>query len=419
MKLLTMLTGADVLAGGMAQFNKSTKVLALFALGFVASLARAAGPGLPASPEAQAFTLQSLAEGRFGGLLTDHKMMRPTDPAGAALDFSVNYPNITVTPERENQYKDNDACSQAYAQLSEHVSAADSVTGLSGRVTLSNLVSWYVGASEAERGTAKNIIKAMENYAAACLTKDLPNYLSKKQLDLAIGVIGYGEEGGICTGLRFAKDKVLTARHCFYSNDGKLDSIRVNGELQALNPQKIWFQYKGSAGPEAKYYAKQLDPESSGSLATMSNDYVVVTIQDTPDPAPKLTYSDEIVPGSAIFLEGYYPLAKTDASDLQLRSTSAKGCRATPDNGCIFHGCQSLQGMSGAPIILVPNKLPKNGVPDSLTIVGLHLGANDEDTRLANQCNSLTSTSNTSNIGYSLPKIPPFYITNNHVGALP
>jgi len=124
---------------------------------------------------------------------------------------------------------------------------------------------------------------------------------------------------------------------------------------------------------------------------TMSTDFIEVTTDKFSSQIPTFTVRHPKI-GEEILLVGYYKYASNLNSQLSevLRFGKSGPCRVSVlDKGCIYYGCQTHQGFSGAPLIHLG--------PNSIDIIGIHLSTVSDQV----ECPTVPTDGN-GNLGYVL-----------------
>jgi V8-like Glu-specific endopeptidase len=180
-----------------------------------------------------------------------------------------------------------------------------------------------------------------------------------------VGVFWNADGTPFCTGYRSGVNTVLTARHCFYEKD-----------TNHLRTPIAYFSYPGGGSTkhqvcgETASKIKNSDPSFSDL-----DDYIEVTVAGPAVAPPAIKrLNGPLQQGTDLLLLGAFPvvgLLKPHDPMQTLRMSSAGGCVAYEvSGGCVFDGCQTQPGSSGAPIFAK--------VSNELLFVGLHIQGSNE-----------------------------------------
>jgi hypothetical protein len=193
----------------------------------------------------------------------------------------------------------------------------------------------------------------------------------------SIGVLADTEEA-FCGAVALTDTILLTARHCFYSMDGEIPN-EFHASLRAKRVQFTALQASSPLVTVTGIRASNAPGIGTGRI-THLNDYLFLDLATAlPDfaaiPVAKDFSSSAVrqvwLPGPFRF--AYVPDANNlaAAARASARWSRTGWCPATISrNGCAQHGCQSVGGFSGAPLL----ELHSDG---TVALLGLHRQAND------------------------------------------
>jgi len=172
----------------------------------------------------------------------------------------------------------------------------------------------------------------------------------------AIGKL-FNEAGGSCTGAIIARDRILTAAHCVYSE-----------RLRRFAPASALHFKVGYRGGRAAIHARVVRYETGAGYdpqrwqATMDSDWVILTLSE------KLP--EEIVPlrlTSATAERGTPAIIAGYPQDRAHMMTADRNCQVADASGrLVFHTCRGMRGYSGAPILV-------GGASGEMEIAGVHI----------------------------------------------
>ncbi|KVN64775.1 hypothetical protein WT14_12320 [Burkholderia stagnalis] len=271
--------------------------------------------------------------------------------------------NITLSPDEQRRLASAQICNDTIRALNQ--SERNLRTATDGHVPLGGANTLAEWASKPGHGqppeTFKTALANLASYDERCLNADA----RPAELKEVVGVLTVQDKPA-CTAFRRSANRIWTARHCLYA-DGD------NSRLDAIQPSKVWFSYPGQ--PNARY---EVCAETRNSKAARDpkgfqpkDDYIELQIAGTPPPPPDVTLdSGGARKGADLTLLGLFTdlqLLGKPSSGLSYLRGSRSGCvvdELTRD-GCIVHGCQAVQGTSGAPVFVV-----RDG---KLVLVGMHI----------------------------------------------
>ncbi len=216
-------------------------------------------------------------------------------------------------------------------------------------------------------------------YASACLTENLPLGEVGKQFPKVVGAIGV-ESHRYCTGTRLSQDLVLTARHCFM--DGDEGGYQRN--LGDAEIRKRWFEYRSDE--PFRYSVCGIERAGATGPYEHQSDFIVVRIAKPVDIPPKVTLTPSIpLWGLNFYTPGLNLAEDQNYVPFKPKSTLVSGCKLVATAGpCMFHGCQTLPGMSGAPMFMIDA-----GGNATLQLGGIHLIGHRPQDRVCNASGQL------------------------------
>jgi len=200
-----------------------------------------------------------------------------------------------------------------------------------------------------------------------------PPILAKTGIEFLVGFLTYevsDTEKAFCTALRLSKTKIITARHCFFTqktglaNDyyGFLKFDRV--KLYLVNDLKKSFSVTSSPSfinHDGPY------PTSVDTIVLNSTTHEV--------DMPRVQFAQPEVKQKLITLGINLFIKRKDWRD-QLRWSKGNSCFVVKRaNRCIIHGCNTADGFSGAPVMALEPKI--TGAQRIIQVIGLHSSGGD------------------------------------------
>lgn len=276
---------------------------------------------------------------------------------------------VVKSPEEALRRQDGTACDAHVAKLHETFKAARDAMGFPEAKGLADFLAWYQQeATQVEKDAAAPVIAAERAYDAACLTANIPAEMNPEWIRLAVGVLEF-EGRAFCTALRTARDTVVTAKHCLV--DPKSGKRLEATSRAARGATSIWLVYEAEPDKRYQLCGDTLPKDQAPFLS--NEDYVYLKTATTHHPAPPWRWTKSPPPsGTPLYLRGYFDFAMESENTDRLRATAAGGCIAfRSKERCVFHACQAIAGMSGAPLFLRPEVGEQH---DALEVVALHIG---------------------------------------------
>ena len=185
-----------------------------------------------------------------------------------------------------------------------------------------------------------------------------------------------GEWAPFCTATRIGKNTILTARHCYFTKEAKGRPSRVifGTSFVTQDGPEMGFRIRG--------LTKVIEATNNEEHIKDQDDYLLLAA-DFPEDYPYVNVSPlypskkQLLLAVSLFIYAIQTnvVSKTNdhhktvppkplAGMLRLSESSACFVREVSDS-CIFHGCQSQVGSSGAPLFLNDK--------NSLQLVGMHV----------------------------------------------
>lgn len=254
-----------------------------------------------------------------------------------------------------------------------------------------------------DQGTRARWIKVISDYDSACLTPVDPKSAAAVGLPLDRLAVVLDEDGTpICMALHLGGDDFITARHCFFDQNGASIAKRDRPLISMADVSAVLV--KTTIQPNRPF-----PPTPSYNAA---KDLVILVADGLPQAVRnrRLAGSDfaQSTVAEPALLIGYFPLANADQrlpADLSTGSAAPwnAGLRMTSDtegaycrvwdrsksegaSGCLEHSCQSVGGFSGAPIFV-----KRNG---QWRVVGLNVAGATTDEKTAASCGTFAFGSN-------------------------
>lgn len=274
----------------------------------------------------------------------------------------------------------DESCGQAFKKLSDVINASQGLHDEYNTPIVSpeQFAKWAQRATYDQLSFRTDLLKDARNYADKCQVSVEPaSTLTPHDVTRFVGAIGAPITFGkpvpslrTCTGTLISSDTVLTARHCFMSSDKHGDPLAMFA-LDEINQH--WFEL--DSGEPFRYQVCGVVRPNASSLPgyyAPTNDWIEVRIAE-PQGARVLAYQPsqaEIHLTDKLLLPGVNVLRHQNVPTPPLTKTEVAGCEVmSVSDGCIFHNCQTLPAMSGAPVFVKPDK-----ANDALQLIGVHLG---------------------------------------------
>jgi len=315
-----------------------------------------------------------ITPGLLSSILRSLRPLQQVNVVDAVSQSRKVEPTLRFSPGEQKRQVQSAPCNLAYDHLLQVFTSSSTSMGFpegtSPREGLGNFVSWYLSPwlSADNLKNAQPVVKAENEFEKACLRSEVPAEMNPDLIKRAVGVLSY-ETQPFCTALRATDSEVITARHCFSSEDGKL---QPQTESALAHGGHIWFQYEGE--PQNRYeVCEQSLPRATNVGFLLHQDNIRVKIAKTQLPAvPWRWYALPLRQGISLYIRGYFPFASEATILGRMRATAFGGCASiAADERCVFHACQSTPIMSGAPVFFRPEPGTQS---DHLELVALHLG---------------------------------------------
>ena len=276
------------------------------------------------------------------------------------------------SPKENERQAQSNTCNAAYDRLLEtfQMNVAAMNYPIQGKPGLAMFARWYYDAQRPapEKAAAQPVVQAQLAYEKACLVNVIPPEMDPEQMSRAVGVFSF-ERQPFCSGLRESDATVITAKHCFFKTDGSLELATA---LAQAGKGKLWFQFEAEPTERYEVCLSSL-PKAEAKALLPVQDNIRVSVAKSRAPVANWKWSTvPISNGTSLYMRGHFPFGdEADSLLSRMRSTALGGCAAYDvHEGCVFHGCQAVPSMSGAPVFYRPD----SGASKELQVVGLHLG---------------------------------------------
>ncbi len=321
--------------------------------------------GFPRIGRGSAEQTGQTGEGRNTGL--DNFNAVPTDKRASTP------PNVDTTP-------DDKGCDASLKAFSAALLASPKLYFFNKDEvkSLEDFAKWKLVASAFDLELAKAARVASEQVSANCLAEistvqaQVPPNLDVRRFVGAIGGPGSPDSKDPqirkCTATLISADVILTARHCVMLPD---QASKKPVEMMPLAMiQTHWFEI--DAGEPFRYQIcgiKHSPKLAKPSDYASSNDWVTLQIAAPVRGrvAPVKLSRREALVGATLLIPAVNPLAPQNTTQIPLSTTKVSGCSVLASSSdCLFHNCQTLPSMSGAPVF--------HEQAGDLLFLGLHLG---------------------------------------------
>jgi Trypsin-like peptidase domain len=262
-------------------------------------------------------------------------------------------------------------------------------------------VSWWdelhTGAlPEAISVEARDAWQSAREYAAKCMTEEPVQGAKSIDFDRRVGSLGKGASKRFCTATRLDSTTLITARHCVMSGG----DTKPEQQVSELDLSTLWFEFP--ADEDFRYQVCAFGTKQIDASYEYSNDVVLLKMADPLDKLEPLSIAERNpVRGTQLVLPGLNLIQLNSDIEFRLSRTRVSGCEVVESQSCLLHSCQSLPGMSGAPMFAVQ--------PDSSiqpTLVGIHIGGRNFELERLSVCTSdANAYPNTKNIGLGAQQI--------------
>ena len=362
-------------------------------VGAYAALAHAPVPAIRNTPIAELssqFQLQKIMPYKLGlSISRESALLRTQLPSKQVDDIlAANQANqilvkpIKVSTDELSRAKKSQECRTALSNLNKSFerNRVDMGFDPDSAFGLNDFSTWYFTTTRSpqQQAAAALVVKAQQAYDQACLSNAVPVDVGPDLIRRAVGMFSFNEIP-FCTGLRTKGTEVLTARHCFLNNDGTASKFLTLARLQRGN---IWFSYEAEPDKRFEVCTKNV---ADGEPLSISSDQLTVTIAPTIAPLSPVSLRSQPIPeGTSLYVRGYFAFGTESEILERMRATAYGGCIVLfQKNGCTFHSCQALSGMSGAPVF---SRAGHSFPPTSLEVVGIHIGAAGLATESPSNC---------------------------------
>lgn len=246
---------------------------------------------------------------------------------------------------------------------------------------------------------AKTVLKQLDEFERNCLAPvgkpeypdTAPDWVKESRPERVLGVLKLRNSDGsnvqtFCTALVLNKKQVLTARHCFYD---RRSAIPVAGRLSGIASGLVSFSSALGLDPDVVIAGEAIPQSATAEFLSAGfqeglpfdaeYDFLVLNLQGEVEGAPAVIFR-RAETGEGLWLAGPFAMQFQELPASGSRPHDPHGLRwardgvcqvAVADDKCVRHTCQTIGSYSGAPVFAKT----KIGNADSVTVVGLHLGA--------------------------------------------
>jgi hypothetical protein len=227
-------------------------------------------------------------------------------------------------------------------------------------VRLDKFAFWYRDSATRElRASAKPINEAVRTAMSNCFTPDTPRGFPAS-LAARIGGLSGPDGKRSCTATQVSANTILTAKHCIEL--GSTDPAEATVIATEAQLTEFRFHLQGRAPLKVE---RLVSPASmSGDLP---NDWIMLRVGALPAAdRPNLpTAPTQIPAGAALVLAGLMVTLDEDRPTFTPQFTAGQSCKSLyATKNCVMHTCNTVPGMSGAPIFAQ--------VDGEWTLVGMH-----------------------------------------------
>jgi V8-like Glu-specific endopeptidase len=280
---------------------------------------------------------------------------------------------LRTSSKEDERASQGHSCRAALTALEQTFESQRSAIGYPDRseLGLGSFGPWLAKAelTPSQRQAADLVVAAEKRFGDECLSAAIPPEMNPDLVKRAVGIISF-EDQVFCTALRINETEILTARHCFVSSQDSSPTMEVR---QALNGAgRMWFSYEAEPDKKFEICTRSL-PVGRRERLEPPSDHISVAVARTNTPPPSISwYTAQLPAGSTVYLRAHFMFAPSPNPVDALRATRYGGCVVVAHRErCVFHACQTLPVMSGAPIFLRPED---GSAPSTLEVVGIHLG---------------------------------------------
>lgn len=236
------------------------------------------------------------------------------------------------------------------------------------KVEYDSFDSWFKKQKNIDEPTRLFSAKYSNSMQKCYTTKapdDFPPVLAKR-----LGALIIPEGKRQCSGMQLSTDTILTAAHCLQRNNKKRNVRSANSiELTA---------YKFELSGGAQFAVKSV--ESGGATQNLEDQWIILKTAPMPAPEgilPLSTNAAEIKTGDEMLIAGL--ISVIDQEKFSPRYSQGYSCRALyATSGCLIHTCNSVPGLSGAPLFVKHS--------NQWRFAGVHVRTTDESDYSETQC---------------------------------